>query len=177
MVETIEHDPAFWQGAYRAHAAHVLSFLRRRVRRREEAEDLLQETFLRAMGSGAYREGNLRGYLCTIARNLLISRLRRPARVRSIDPAAEPSIESAADSPERDAALAGFRRRLEAALRRLEIRQRTAFELGVLEERPYEEIARLTGASRTAIKVRIHRARRRLIHELRDQLRDLRGSA
>jgi RNA polymerase sigma-70 factor (ECF subfamily) len=178
MIQAIERDPGFWQAAYRAHASHVRSFLRRRVRRRDDAEDLLQETFLRAIDSGSYREGNLRGYLFTIARNLLISRLRRPAQGREVDPRVAPAREgTVADGPERQAVREAFHLRLATALGRLDDAHRTAFELGVLEGRPYDEVARETGASRSAVKVRIFRARRRLIEELGDHLRDLRGNS
>jgi RNA polymerase sigma-70 factor (ECF subfamily) len=177
LVEAVQHDERFWQRAYQAHASAVLAYLRRRTGRGEEAEDLLQETFLRAMGAASFREGNLRGYLMTIARNLLISRVRRP-RLAISDVTADQATETEPSrdiSPEREVALRSFRDRLDGVLAGMNSDQRTAFEMGVLEQTSYPEIARLTGWNLSTVKVRIFRARRRIIDVLGDELRGLRG--
>ena len=82
MVEAIGHDESFWHSAYCSHGPAVLAFLRRRTGY-EEAEDILQETFVRAIRSGTYRgdDTNARAYLMSTARHVLINRLRRPRLV------------------------------------------------------------------------------------------------
>jgi RNA polymerase sigma-70 factor (ECF subfamily) len=54
---------------YRRHAPALLAYLERMCGGRAEAEDALQETFLRVMkGRGEYREeGRFRAWLFTIA--------------------------------------------------------------------------------------------------------------
>jgi RNA polymerase sigma factor (sigma-70 family) len=179
----------FWQVAYQEHAPAVLAFLGRRLPSRDEAEDLLQETFVRAIRAGNAREEQLRYYLLTTARHLLVNRLRRPRLVVPADELAarrggadedlarDPhrALEDVADgaaSPERDAAWSGFRRGLQRALATLSPDLRTAFQLGVVERHPYADVMRLTGWSLPQVKTNVFRARQRVIAALGDRLED-----
>jgi len=158
----------------------VLAFLRRRLPP-EEAEDVLQETFVRAIRAGTARaDGNVRAYLLTTAKNVLINRLRRPRLVVAAgDEAggAEASEEErlsrharSPDNPERDAAWSAFRHRLGALLKELPEPHRRAFQLAVAEQRSYAEVAGLTGWSLPQVKINVYRARKRLIAGLGDYL-------
>lgn len=172
MIQAMANDMVFWRSAYDSHGPAVLSFLRRRVGRREEAEDLLQETFVRAIRSGSFSEGgNLRGYLMRIAHNLMVNRLRRP---RLVVPAGEDetfeNVPAAGASPEQDATWSAFRSDLSRVLAGMSEAHRRAFELAVLEGRPYGEVASLTGWSLAQVKINVYRARRRVIEELREHL-------
>lgn len=179
-VAAIRRDEAFWQSAYRAHGPAVMGFLLRRLRRREEAEDLLQETFVRAMRVDSFEGGNLRGYLLRIARNLLINRLRRP---RVVVPAETPEegrfAEVAAHDagPERESHWRAFEARLEEALEHMKEDHRRAFRMAVMEQYSYAEVARLTGWSLGTVKSNVHRARRKLVAQLGDYLPASRGES
>jgi RNA polymerase sigma factor (sigma-70 family) len=74
-----EEASGFWRQAYEAHGPAVLAFLPSRARSREDAEDLLQETFVRAIraGGGLRDSGRIRPYLFTIPHNLLRNVRRR----------------------------------------------------------------------------------------------------
>ncbi len=186
MVEAMRQDDAFWHTAYCSHAPAVLAFLRRRMGS-EEAEDVLQETFVRAIRAGTFRgdDGNARAYLISTARHLLINRLRRPRLVvpadhlssRAAEPRGDAMAEVAAGdaSPEQNAAWSAFHQRLGDVLGELKESYRQAFELGVLQQRGYAEIAQLTGWSLPQVKINIHRARRRVIRGLADYLPDRGG--
>jgi RNA polymerase sigma factor (sigma-70 family) len=178
---------SFWHGAYEAHAPAVLAFLGRRLPSREEAEDLLQETFVRAMRAGNAREEHLRYYLLTTARHLLVNRFRRPRLVVSADvlathradgesPADDRSpLEAVADpalSPERDAAWSAFRGALDRAVSALSPDLARAFQLGVVERHPYADIMRATGWSLAQVKSNVFRARHRVIAILGERLED-----
>lgn len=189
MVATeINPDMAFWREAWEAHAPAVLAFLERRTGRREEAEDLLQETFARAIRVGTAEGDRLRFYLLTTARHLLINRLRRPRLVvnasdtlGSRDETAdeESVLEQVADqsaSPERRAAWNAFRTDLDRAVRALSPDLRKAFRLGVVERHAYAEIARQTGWSPAQVKTNIFRARQRVVAALGARLDDAQWS-
>jgi RNA polymerase sigma-70 factor (ECF subfamily) len=176
---------SFWQAAYEQHGPVVLAFLGRRLPSREEAEDLLQETFVRAIRAGNAREERLRYYLLTTARHLLVNRLRRPRLVVGADslgrrPAddeneAERPLEDVADgaaSPERNAAWSAFRAGLQRAVASLPPDLRRAFRLGVVERHPYADIMRLTGWSLPQVKTNVFRARQRVLAALGDRLQD-----
>ena len=178
MTEAIEQDLGFWRTAYQCHAPAVLAFLRHRLGRREDAEDLLQETFVRAIRSGSFDGDNLRAYLLRTAHNLWVNRRRRPQVVVPMagplrgqrpdereDPFAEVPAEAA--SPEQEASWNAFRKELGCVLAGLPEAHRRAFELGALEQRSYSEIAEITGWSLAQVKVNLYRARKRVIEELR----------
>ena len=87
---------------YEAHKGEVLAFLRRRAGR-DRADDLFQETFLRALrGYGRLEHGEqLRAWVLTIATNALVdaARRERPTAELSIEPAGEderPAVEELA---------------------------------------------------------------------------------
>lgn len=168
-----------WQAAYRRERTALLAFLRRQVRDPGAAEDLLQETFVRAIRAGRAGEDpeRLRAYLFTIARNLVTDHSRRP-RLLSLEGAAgadpdgaEHEVEdTATESPEAGARRGELLRRVGTALAALPERYRTAFRLAAVEQKSYREIGETTGWTLDQVRVNVHRARRRLIEELGDQL-------
>jgi RNA polymerase sigma-70 factor (ECF subfamily) len=168
-----------WQAVYRAERAALLGFLRRQVRDESLAEDLVQETFVRAIRAGRAGEepARLRSYLFTIAQNLAVDHWRRRPRALPLveetgDPdAGAPELEDRdAESPEAATRRRALLRRVGAALGRLPDRYRTAFQLAAIEQRSYREIGEATGWSLDQVRVNVHRARRRLIEELGDAL-------
>jgi RNA polymerase sigma-70 factor (ECF subfamily) len=166
---------SFWEATYDTHAPSILAFLRSRTGRREEAEDLLQETFVRAMRAGVRETGSVRSYLFTIAHHLMINRLRQPRPVLASElegDEAEPlDALPGGETPTDAAARAGeLRRRLAALRATLSPAYRQALDLGILERLPYREIARHTGWTLAQVKINVHRARRRAMEALADFL-------
>lgn len=134
---------------------------------REEAEDALQDTLLRAyraIGQCAQPE-RFRAWIMTILVNRCRTRLSRPDPVLR-DHAARIAMENARAPHGSDASF--LREEIQRALANLPTDQREAFLLKHVEELSYEEIAELTGASVSALKMRVHRACERLRVELQD---------
>lgn len=128
----------------------VYRFLRRMLRDAAAAEDLTQDTFLRALGGPYQANGNERAWIFQIARNLARDRARaaerRPVPVALEDfggPAADPSL-----------ALS-----LEAALERLADEDREVFLLREVGGLSYAEIAAACGVTLDAVRSRLHRSR------------------
>lgn len=167
-------DTSFWKATYDAHAGSLLAFLTRRVARREEAEDLLQETFVRAIRAGVREGGSVRSYLFTIAHHLMVNRVRRKRPLLVSELEGPPDlIDAVADSGAATdwAALAGdLSRRLAALRATLAPAHRLAFDLGILERRPYREIAEVTGWTLAQVKINVYRARRRAMAAFADFL-------
>lgn len=163
-----------WSETYKRYGPEVRAFLERRLwGRREEAEDLCQETFARAVGAANQLRdpAKVRSYLLRIANNLLISRLRRPNLVGSESDLAE-EITARADpkavNPHTEAERSELQAKIGELLERLPDDQRVAFEHGVIQRRPYEEIAREQNWSLSKVKISVYRARKRLMVGLRE---------
>ena len=162
-----------WPDAYMEHAPGLRNFLRRRLRSRELAEDLTQETFVRAMNAeGSLRDrGRVRPYLYQTAHRLLLNHLRRPTLVRTeSDLGGTDELEILAP-PARDRSDESVRERelkevVERLLGQLPEDQALAFSWAVLEQRGYAEIEEHTGWSRSKVKISVFRARQKLMEEL-----------
>lgn len=175
-------DDTFWQTTYRSHAPAILAFLASRVGRRDLAEDLLQETFVRAIkASGNLRDASrVRSYLFSTAHRLVINRARRKRPLLFSElPADRPrpvERSAATPSPEEATDLRRAESRLREVVESMSPALRAAFEGAVLEQRPYAEIARQHGWTLGQVRVNVCRARKKAIAELRDLLQ-LEGAA
>lgn len=164
------HDTRFWKLAYQEHGPAVMAFLRSRLGSLEDAEELMQETFVRAMrAADRLRDrSTVRGYLFTTAHNLLRDRFRR-SKVSPIVAATASEFESSdGEATDTRARLGALVDRLSEVLDRLPEAQREAFKLGVLDRMPYREIAEMKGWTVSAVKVNVFRARKRVARELAD---------
>ena len=130
---------------------------------RADAEDALQETFVRAFRSlGRCTEPDrfgawTFGILVNRCRTLGAQRARR-ARLQVAD---EIAVSRAAE-PDDPVNRQVLREVIDAALRRLAPALREAFLLKFVEELSYEEMATMTGASIPALKMRVSRGRAEL---------------
>ena len=147
---------------YNQYAEDVYRFAVWLCRDPMEAEDITAETFVRAwLRFSAIRMETLKGYLFKIARNHYLSQQRKAARKTEL----LESIIDTAPGPEglvqTRLALAG----IDLVLGELPECDRTAFILRVRYELSYGEIGRVLDVSEVAARVKVHRIRKRLLHE------------
>lgn len=154
------------------HAAACLRFATRMLGERADAEDAAQQAFLRAHKALASYEDRtpFRSWLFAIlvnrCRTALVQRARRERRiVLDEEQVGSVRVEHAAASHE-------LREEIEWALRSLRAEQREAFLLRHVEQLSYEEMAVVTGASASALKMRVKRACERLQVLLRDDAKE-----
>jgi RNA polymerase sigma-70 factor (ECF subfamily) len=134
-----------------------LSYLVRRSGDYHLACDVMQESFARLFQK--YRPENFTPQLLyTIGRNLVLDSMRRRNRDAKL---AETQIE-AADSVERDLMVRDEYRRVLAAMRRLDPDERDLLSLAVSGGLRYREMALIAETSEANVKVKIHRARKKL---------------
>jgi RNA polymerase sigma-70 factor (ECF subfamily) len=127
------------------------------------AEDLTSETFARAWTAhGRIRQDTVKAYLFTIARNLHRDWRRR---TRRDDPLGEDIADTRA-SPERQAEDRSSLDLALTAMRRLSEGDRTALLMRAHDQMSYEQISQALGLSVGAAKVKVHRARLRLLRAL-----------
>jgi len=135
---------------YRDHANSVFAYLLTLSRDRTTAEDLMQDTFIKATRSLAgYRGGSPRAWLFSIARSVFIDHVRAGAH-------SSPLVEDRASRPEVDIE---ERHTIERTLARLPERQRSAVLLSDHIGMSGAEVAETLGISPGAARVLVHRAR------------------
>lgn len=125
-----------------------------------EAEDLVQEVFVRLMARSASEPvDNIERFLFKIAHNVLIDRQRHgQVEARVFRPVAAPREPACELSPERIVMGRQAVTRLVVGLRGLPPRTRKAFLLHRFEEMTYAAIARRMGVSVSAVEQLISRA-------------------
>ena len=166
-------DPAAFEAIYEAYRPRLFGFLARLSRRRDVAEDLLEETWLRLVGRRATldEDARLAPWLFAVARNLYFSWRRSRAvdatRTSELDPS-WPAPETGA-SPFESTARAELERAVERALGRLPLRDREVLLLVGVEGLTPSEAAGVCGVTAVALRARLHRARERLAAEMGEE--------
>jgi RNA polymerase sigma-70 factor (ECF subfamily) len=175
---------AAYRELIRRYERPVFSLIYRMVRDRELAEDLAQETFVKALNAiESYRpEFKFSSWIFKIANNAAIDQLRRrELDTLSLDgsPNAETqdAVEATAlqisdrnETPLEELEARELGGAIEVAIAALRPEYRACILLRHVEGRPYEEIAEMLSLPLGTVKTYIHRAR----NELRQALGDLR---
>ncbi|MEW6567886.1 MAG: sigma-70 family RNA polymerase sigma factor [Chloroflexota bacterium] len=165
-----------------AYQVPVFNLCRRMLGDPTEAEDAAQETFLRAFRAlQRYDRARPFGtWLLAIASHHCIDALRRRKRFRSSDegPVAQWDIVDPGDGPEERLARSQSGDEVEMLTRALAPQERAVIVLRYWYDLSYEEIAAALSLSQSAVKSRLHRARRALARrwlEARGGAFDVRG--
>ncbi len=173
-------DEAAFASLFERYADPVFGFIYRMVGRYDLAEELAQETFVRA-----YRQlrtlrlhpgTKLSTWLFSIAKNVARESLRSTGRDSRKVELSDSSVAELSDhAPRPDAQLLSeeLNRVIEDALQRLDEDKRLVFTLRVVQQLSYKEIAEITGHSIAKVKTDLFRARaemRRLISPYMEML-------
>ena len=149
---------------------------------RDQAEDLVQATYLKALSRFASfgRGTNCKAWLVRILRNDWIDRLRHrkvAGAAVPLDEAVLPAPDDTADEPpwtDADDVLEKFSdEQVIRALQTLSDDQRLALVLVDVEEMPHEDVAEILGVAVGTVKSRTSRARAKLKTLLQAHARDL----
>jgi RNA polymerase sigma-70 factor, ECF subfamily len=150
------------------HLPAVSAFCFQLALHRAAAEDLTQETFLRAIHSLATYRGTaaFQTWLFTIASNLAKTRLARAAREQPAGDGIDQLSTRPDQAPDRPALESELADEIEAALNELPLHLRSALVLSVVYEKSPQEIADVEGCPLNTIYWRIHEARKILKQRL-----------
>ena len=141
----------------RRHQPGVSRFVSRYLRSRDDNDEIVQETFLRAWQQiGRFQpDTNFAAWVMTIARFLCMARLkdaqRHPAPA-SLGPQHEPAAPPLPEHLER----------LRAACDRLPLTHREVIAMRFFDDLDYRTIAQITGDSEVALRSRLHDALEKL---------------
>jgi RNA polymerase sigma-70 factor (ECF subfamily) len=171
-------DNLAFETIVKRHRQRILALALRYTRSREDAEDIVQQTFQRAFIhlQGFESRSSFSTWLTSIAINNALMSLRKRRALRELeiddssgDEGMTPALEIADASPDPEARyLLGERVRiLSAAVAELSPGMQRAIELQELGELTTRETAQRMGLSVSAVKARLFRARRSLAKSLR----------
>ncbi len=158
----IAGDARAFEQIVRNHQGRVFHFLLQMTRQREDAEDLTQQTFIKAHRHlDRVDVGRpITNWLLTIARRTALNHFRSAKKWESLPPDFAATGPSPADRAEgRDHADQLWDR----ARRTLSQREFEALWLRFAEEKSVEETADIMGLTRIHVKVLVHRARQHLL--------------
>ena len=157
-------DPGF-ESVVATHHGEIYRYLRRLAARSAEADDLSQETFLRAYRARERLtpDANVRAWLFTIATNVFRNHLRSERRRRAAhDTVRATRYQLELDGPEEQAVAVEVRALTQAAIERLPLKQRLAFTLRKLHELDYESIGRSLDCSADSARAHVFQALRKI---------------
>jgi RNA polymerase sigma-70 factor, ECF subfamily len=176
MCRVAAGDKHAFETLVHRHQLPILNFIFRFLGDRAEAEDLVQEVFLRVWTSaGTYKpQAKFTTWLYRITLNLCINR-QRAMRIRSwftlsehafqprksVEPFSSPTG-VAATTPEDDLLQKEASQQMQMALAELPTSQRVALILKIYNELSYQEISRILGRSVSAVDSLLMRAKNNL---------------
>jgi RNA polymerase sigma-70 factor (ECF subfamily) len=171
---TLAREGDAFRAIIKTHNQRLYRIARGVLRNDGEAEDVVQEAYVRAFASlGAFRgDSSLATWLSRIVINEALGRLRKRRRMVAENPQAEiirfPL--NASDDPERTMAQRQILALVERATDSLPDVYRTVFVARVIEGLSMEETADLLGVRPETVKTRLHRARALVRKALDDEI-------
>ena len=176
LVERIRTgETALYDTLMRRYHQRLYRIARVILRNPEEAEDVVQEAYVRAYThldqfAGAAKFST---WLTKIAVHEALARLRKRSRIVGADPvkgaeksSGMESLESSIPNPEVQAFEKQTLEMLEAAIEAMPDNLRSVFVMREMEEMSTAETAECLGLSDAAVKIRLHRARKLLRRDL-----------
>ncbi len=162
----LQGDDAAWETVVNLYARRIYNLSYRYTCRRDEAEDLAQEIFVRVyqnLKSFRSDSGTFQSWIMRVGRNLIIDHFRRTRRYQHAAGTEEMQAMNLSDdktpNPQRAAEQAEACRFLQEGLQALPAELKEAIILRDLEGMSYLEITELLGIPEGTVKSRINRAR------------------
>jgi len=164
LIEAFQAGDEFaFVGIYNRYKGAVYAFCLKMLLDTEQAQDVMQETFLRIYENRGrlLKTNSFKSWLFTIARNQCLNNLRRNGRHVGFDLDVEyrmPNLDTPVSKMEKNEQVRFVKRFLEL----LKPEYREVLVLREYQNLSYEEIAAVTRSSISAVKSRLFKARKKL---------------
>ena len=173
IEKAIKGETKAFSEIYSALRGAIYGFSARMLADFTVAEDVTLEVFVFFIQNPHkydVERGELLSFLCGVARNRILHRLRKDQLQieilhEDLEGFDEP-IDLINCNPLKSLLAAEFFKKVEDGIAKLPLLQREVLILREIEELSYEEIAQITETQVSAVKSRLHRARRNLAREL-----------
>ncbi len=164
IAQARQGDEDAFHAIFRRYGRPVLSFLYNHVGDRALAEELAQETFVRAYRNLSYLkdETRLSTWLFGIARNVAREATRQTIKAErnvALDEPESLNLRAMGATPDGAMLDRELNQTIKEALAGLDEDKRLVFSLKIFHEKSYEEISAITGHSIGKLKTDLHRAR------------------
>lgn len=138
----------------------IYNFFQKMVRNQAVSQDLTQDVFAKVIKyRSSYKEGNFASWIFTIARNIFSTYYQKQKKVRSYMINEELiSSDEILITKNKEEEL----NHLQKALLKLSLSDRELIVMHRFQEIKYEQIAEIIGSSEGAVKVKVHRALKKL---------------
>lgn len=169
VARTLADEPAAFEALVRRHQTRLFHIAHRMVKDREQAADLVQETFLRAYRKLADYQptGSVGGWLAKICVNLSLNYLEKRKRLSFPELSMARWLPAGPDSdPVRAVENKDLRGALRDEVECLKPRRQAVVTLAMLGY-SYEEMCEILGESMAQVKSELFRARKKLRETLR----------
>jgi len=177
LAQSLDGDLSAFEVIVNRYKDRLYNFVLRFVKDKQTAEDIVQDTFLRAYRNRESFQAvaKFSTWIYTIAGNLAKSELRRRKRwrflsvgVQNEDTGATFELPDTSATPDANTETMLAESRIQEAIARLPDRYREAVILRDIEGLDYDEISQIIGCPLGTVKSRINRGRLRLQEELSD---------
>lgn len=170
-------NKAYIFGLYQRHSKTLKAFLTQKLPTSQDAEDVMQDTFVRLMARSGEGVASIESmaspesYMYRTAANLAIDKLRQQKvrTAQSLDAELEETIECQLPSPLRQVELTQRMVRLEACVHRLPPKCREAFILNKYHQLTYREVAQQMGISVSMVEKHLIKALERIDNDLGEE--------
>jgi len=160
LIEKAKQEPAEYEALYKKYVQKIFNYFWYRVGHQVQvAEDLTQETFLRAFRSLPnfhLRSYSYYSYLLTIAHNVLVNYYRKPQPI-PLESVGEVPQEIIQEINKKETAVSLWR-----AIQQLSQTEKDILLLRYQKDLSIKEIARIVGKSENAVKLVLSRVRKKL---------------
>lgn len=138
----------------------IYNFFQKMIRNQAVSEDLTQDVFAKVIRyRSSYKQGNFASWIFTIARNIFSTYYQKQKKERSLvinDDTLDSGEVLVSESNEEELSY------LQKALLKLSNSDRELIIMNRFQEIKYEQIAEIIGSSEGAVKVKVHRALKKL---------------
>jgi len=150
---------ADFEQLYKTHYMKVYSFVMTFAKNQEDAEEITQKTFFKALTTDKKNRGNSSEFtwLCAIAKNLFVDGCRAQKRAGVLDADIESDTDIENTLIDEDAAF-----RIHQVLHRLDEPYKEVFQLRVFGELSFQKIGLIFGKTESWARVTYHRARQKI---------------
>lgn len=140
--------------AYRRYGDYIYRYIYGMVQNKAEAEDLLQDTFVKVAKSDLDKVRNMKSWLITVARNTVYDHWRKESKWKFVD-----LFKPFPRKREEDLDL---RMDIEKGIHELSPKLREVFILREINQLSYDEISNILDIELGTVKSRLNRARKQL---------------